>query len=251
PSDPTDFYRFDITGPERKIIALLPKENLAGYITLRLLADTDQNGILEEIKADVGYSGTDALIEQTLGPGTYYLQVDRYTTYTTSYRLVLSRAFTGDVPPFLINAPSPQTVAAGKSATFTVQGDGSGVLRYQWYLDGQLIPGANSTTLTLSDRIAEVRDYSVNVRITSSLGEVATEAVRLQVTPADVALGIARAVLLSWPTAGTEGYLLQGAPTPNGPWTFLTNRPVVNLGNRREVAVDDPAKHGFYRLAKP
>jgi|GEM_PF-3249377 len=76
------------------------------------------------------------------------------------------------------------------------------------------IPGATSASVTLTDRILEVRDYTVSVRISSALGSVTTESVRLQVTPADVELGITRPILLSWPLAGTDGYLVQGAPTP-------------------------------------
>jgi hypothetical protein len=251
PSDGTDLYRFDIAGPSRKVTALIPRSSLGGYVTLRLLADTDSNAILEEIKKDDGHGNNDALIEQVLGPGTYYLQVTPYSGHATRYSLVLSRSFTGEVPPFLLQPPAPQTIAAGKPATFSVQGDGSGTLQYQWFLDGQAIPGATSASLTLTDRIVEVRDYTVSVRISNALGGVTTESVRLQVTPADVELGIARAVLLSWPLAGTDGYLVQGAPTANGPWTFLTSRAVIVNGNRREFVVDNPASFGAFRLAKP
>lgn len=251
PSDGTDLYRFDIAGPSRKVTALIPKASLGGYVTLRLLADTDSNAILEEIKSDTGYSNGDALIDQILGPGTYYLQVTPYTSHATRYSMVLSRSFTGEVPPFILQPPLPQTIAAGKPATFSVQGDGSGTLQYQWYLDDQLLPGATAATLTLTDRIVDVRDYTVRVRITNALGGVNSESVRLQITPADVELGIARAVLLSWPVAGTDGYLVQGAPTANGPWTFLTNRLVTLQGNRREFTVENPAHFGAFRLAKP
>lgn len=251
PSDGTDLYRFDIAGPSRKVTALIPKASLGGYVTLRLLADPDSNAILEEIQSDTGYGNGDALIEQILGPGIYYIQVTPYSGHATRYSLVLSRSFTGEVPPFIVQPPLPQTIAAGKPATFSVQGDGSGTLQYQWYLDDQLLSGATAATLTLTDRIVDVRDYTVRVRITNLLGAVASESVRLQVTPADVELGIARAVLLSWPVAGTDGYLVQGAPTANGPWSFLTNRQVTVQGNRREFTVENPAHFGAFRLAKP
>ncbi|MCC7373894.1 MAG: hypothetical protein IT581_04500 [Verrucomicrobiales bacterium] len=250
-SDEADYYQFEVSGPTRKVTALLPRDFLNGYIFLKLFRDANNDSILEEMKSAVGHGGASASIEQDLGPGTYYLGVLRYPGYTTTYRLVLSREFAGNVAPFLLVPPIPQTVAAGKSATFTVQADGSGALSYQWFLNGEQIPGATASTVTLTDRIAQIGEYSVNARITSSLGTLTTDPVRLQVTPANVAIEIARAALLSWPLAGTEGYLLQGAPTPNGPWTFQTNRPVTAVGNRREVTVPNPEQVVFYRLAKP
>lgn len=250
-SDVQDFYRFDVTGPVRKVTAMLPRENLSGYAILRLMTDANQDGILEDLAQDNGYSGANAIIERELGPGRYFISVARYPGYSTPYRLVVSRVFTGDVPPFVVVAPVQQIVAAGKPATFSVQGDGSGTLQYQWLLDDQPIPGATGPTLTLTDRITEVRDYRVSVRITNAAGQVVTEPIRLQVTPADLQLGIARAVLLSWPLAGSEGYVVQGAPSPDGPWSPLTSREVVVHGNRRELTIDDPARFGFFRLVKP
>lgn len=250
-ADLQDFFRFDVTGPSRKVTAQLPAEHLQGYAYLRLFADANQDGILEELDDATGHSRANATIEKVLGSGRYFLQVERHSGYNTPYRLILTRTFTGEVPPFVILTPTPQTIVAGKPATFGVQGDGSGTLQYQWYLDGVPVPGATSESVTLTDRIVEVRDYTVSVRISNALGGVTTESVRLQVTPADVELGIARAVLLSWPLAGTDGYLVQGAPTASGPWTFLTSRAVIVNGNRREFIVDNPASFGAFRLAKP
>lgn len=250
-ADLDDFFRFEVAGPARKVTLLLPKESLSGYATLRLLTDADRNGILEEVKSVNGYNGTDAKIEATLGPGSYYVRVQQYPGYSTPYQLTLSRVFGTAEPPFVIEPPAETSVTSGDSATLTVLADGSGTLRYEWLLDNQVVAGATGPTLTLSGAIAEVRDYSVQVRITGSAGTITTAPVRLQVTPAAVTMASERSLLLSWPRVGTDGYLLQAADSPSGPWVFLTNRPVMDAGNRREVAIRELDRKGFYRLAKP
>lgn len=65
--------------------------------------------------------------------------------------------------PTITVQPLPRSVNEGQSATFTVTATGSG-LAYQWYRGTNIIPGATSRTLTLSDvGIGDVGTYSVTV----------------------------------------------------------------------------------------
>jgi Zn-dependent metalloprotease len=49
--------------------------------------------------------------------------------------------------PTISAQPSPQAVATGGQATFTVTAAGNPTLRYQWLKNGSAIPGANGSTL--------------------------------------------------------------------------------------------------------
>ncbi|MCC6233191.1 MAG: hypothetical protein IT580_11145, partial [Verrucomicrobiales bacterium] len=106
PSDPVDVYRFEVTGPRRKVTLLLPRENLTGYARLRLSTDVNQDAILEPLVDDTGYSGVSASIELELAPGTYYVEILHYPNDSTPYRLVISRTFASNVPPFVILPPA-------------------------------------------------------------------------------------------------------------------------------------------------
>ena len=54
------------------------------------------------------------------------------------------------IPPTVTGEPSDQSVAQGQSATFSVTASGSTPLNYQWQRNGVDIPGATSSTYTLS-----------------------------------------------------------------------------------------------------
>lgn len=68
----------------------------------------------------------------------------------------LTEEAAGTVPARLVISyhPGSQTVKEQDSVTFNVNASG-GSLRYQWRKDGQVIPGATSSTLTLSRVLAE------------------------------------------------------------------------------------------------
>ena len=60
--------------------------------------------------------------------------------------------------------PQSQSVVAGKSVTFSVMVTGTPPLRYQWYKDSTLIPGATSSSYLLANtRPADAGKYSVQV----------------------------------------------------------------------------------------
>jgi hypothetical protein len=62
-------------------------------------------------------------------------------------------------------------------------------------------------------------------------------------------LDIASAVLLSWPDF-EDGYLVESAPTPEGPWTPLDATPFLEAGQIR-VAVATTGEQQYFRLRQP
>ncbi len=66
--------------------------------------------------------------------------------------------------PQIDSPPLSQTVVAGADVSFTVQANGTAPLSYQWRKDGENIPGANASTLSLEDvTIIAAGDYDVVV----------------------------------------------------------------------------------------
>lgn len=54
------------------------------------------------------------------------------------------------VPPVITIAPTSTTALAGTTATFNVTATGTSPLQYQWFFNGQAIPGATNTTFTIA-----------------------------------------------------------------------------------------------------
>lgn len=83
--------------------------------------------------------------------------------------------------------PGSQTVVEQESVTFNVNADGGGPLRYQWRKNGKAIPGATSSTLTLSSvRVEDAGSYDcvISNKTSSALSKAAT----LTVKPAHITL---------------------------------------------------------------
>jgi hypothetical protein len=68
-----------------------------------------------------------------------------------------------NAPPAIGTQPQNQAVCAGGTATFSVSATGTG-LAYQWRINGNDIPGANSSTLTINNvTAANAGNYTVVV----------------------------------------------------------------------------------------
>jgi uncharacterized delta-60 repeat protein len=67
-------------------------------------------------------------------------------------KIVVIKYTHNDAPgaPTIVSAPQDQTVLAGNNASFSVIASGSSPLLYQWYFNGDIIPGANASTLTVA-----------------------------------------------------------------------------------------------------
>src|SRR6185436_4583207 len=115
-------------------------------------------------------------------------------TASGSYRAVASNAAgsaastsavlnvqTGPVAPAITSHPASQTVVTGGSALFGVIATGTAPLSYQWYKDGSLIPGATTSSLSLSNvQHADAGGYSVVVN--NAVGTATSNTDTLSVT---------------------------------------------------------------------
>lgn len=111
--------------------------------------------------------------------GTYQVEVDGFfnTVWSREVTVVVQER---PVPPSITTQPVSQQRALRDSARFSVTAKGLSPLSYQWFHDGELIPGATSATLTVANL-----DYdnagAYTVEVTNSLGMAASQEAELEV----------------------------------------------------------------------
>jgi subtilisin family serine protease len=97
--------------------------------------------------------------------GAYSVRVSNAVSSVTSTAAML----TVISPPLIAAEPTDQTAVIGGSATFTVAASGTMPLSLQWFKDGTMIGGANSSTLSLKNiQAATVGSYAA--RVTNTVG---------------------------------------------------------------------------------
>jgi DNA/RNA endonuclease G (NUC1) len=83
--------------------------------------------------------------------------------------------------PVITTQPVSQSAPLGGSASFTVAATGTGALSYQWFKDGELVPGATGTSLSLTGvTLADVGSYDVVV--TNATGSTVSRAADLTIS---------------------------------------------------------------------
>ena len=83
-------------------------------------------------------------------------------------------------PPSILTQPSPATVTAGNSVTFSVSASGSDPLSYQWLFNNVVIAGATNSSFSISSvQTTDGGTYSVTV--TNPAGSVTSNNVALTV----------------------------------------------------------------------
>jgi hypothetical protein len=88
--------------------------------------------------------------------------------------------FVGGQSPTLLVQPRSQTVLAGDTVLFSVSADGPAPLNYKWRFNGNDLPGANSSTLELTNvRLSQAGSYTAVVF--NNAGSVASAAAVLTV----------------------------------------------------------------------
>ncbi len=99
-------------------------------------------------------------------------------------------------PAILIMAqPVSQIVPIGRPATFTVNADGAGVLRYQWTRNGTAISGATSSSYTVPDVSSSDTGESFQVTISNTVGNATSQAAILTAGPRAPKIGDLRYLL--------------------------------------------------------
>jgi len=86
--------------------------------------------------------------------------------------------------PSITTQPQDQTIAAGKTATFTVVATGSAPLSYQWRRNGTAIPGATSASYTTPSQSTTDNGATFSVVISNGTGSLTSRNALLTVTPA-------------------------------------------------------------------
>jgi len=99
--------------------------------------------------------------------------------------------------PHIITQPTPAMVQEGEDASFSVVASGSAPLVYQWFLNGDEIPGATAASYMLTGvRLSDnVRAFSC--RISNGLGFVVSESAALTVLLDDIAPTLVSALVVS------------------------------------------------------
>lgn len=147
------------------------------------------------------------------------------------YRLIASNRFglvTSEVarltvrtiPPSIVSQPADQSAVAGGKAEFHFSASGQPVPVYQWFYNGQLIPGNVASLLTLTNlSLTQAGDYSAVAG--NEGGSVTSRVARLEVIP--------RGPVDKWTWR---------RPLPQG-----NDLEAVAFGNGRYVAVGDNGAH--------
>ncbi len=101
--------------------------------------------------------------------------------------VISSNAFltvnTSPVAPVFISQPASLVVLAGSTASFTASAAGTAPIGYQWNKNGIPIPGATSSTLTLTN-VQVADDGSYTLTASNSVGSVTSNPAQLTVTTA-------------------------------------------------------------------
>lgn len=105
------------------------------------------------------------------------------------------------VPALITDQPQGQEVLVGATVTFTVAAQANAPLTYQWQVYGTNLPGATSTTLTLSSvSLSQAGPYSVVV--SNVWGTVTSQGAELDVRETVI-----------------TRYVWQDSPSPTPPYT--------------------------------
>lgn len=108
-------------------------------------------------------------------------------------------------PPTLIAPPTPQTAHLGGPASFSVTAAGVGPLAYQWRNNGQPIPGATNSTLTIFP--ASGANLNYDVIVTNAGGAVTSSVAPLTLrAPYKVSLWRMESQVVTPNTAGTPTF---------------------------------------------
>jgi uncharacterized repeat protein (TIGR02543 family) len=121
--------------------------------------------------------------------------------------------------PSILSQALPATVLLGTEAHFAVVAEANPTAQYQWFFEGDPIPGATDAELTIASvTTADLGDYFV--RVSNSVGSIDSDTVTLAQTlppapPADLVVsGVTHeSISLAWTdtSAGQAGFTVHGA----------------------------------------
>jgi hypothetical protein len=150
------------------------------------------------------------------------------------------------VGPTLNSSLGTNVVVPGSTVMLSPSVSGSSPLQFWWQKSQNLIPGANSPSLLLTNvTTADAANYLLNV--TNDLGTLAvTQTVRVVVPPLCAITSTVTGMTLSWPTISGQLYTVEQASSLAGPWLDFGN-PFLGDGQTTNVVLPGGGTL-FYRL---
>ncbi len=146
------------------------------------------------------------------------------------------------VPPVIIVQPMSQEVLIGESVTFSVVATGTEPLSYQWLFNGNPIPGATSSTYSISQVTeANAGNYSVIVSNVAGTAISSTAVLTVKILPPVIVTHPQTQIIMRGSTATfaviAEGYGLSYQWTFNGKDIAGANQPVYMIPAAEAVNV--------------
>ncbi|MEI9982057.1 MAG: beta-1,3-glucanase family protein [Aliidongia sp.] len=117
---------------------------------------------------------TPATVSGDNGAQFYAVITDATSLSTTSNTVVLTLSGAAAARPVITTQPTPQTVAVGQAATFTVAATDTAALTYQWFKNNAAITGATTASYTTPVTVAGDTGTVFYVVVTDSSGATAT-----------------------------------------------------------------------------
>lgn len=153
---------------------------------------------------------------------TYRIAIDGFDGDVAAYALNLSLNGASPNAPLITAQPQNQAVTTGNSATFSVTATtDSGTLTYQWYLNGNPLTGATSSSYTIANaQVGNAGQYAVVV--SNAAGSTTSNTATLTVTGSSAPA----------PSPGGGGGGGGGAPSH---W-FMLALALLGLGRRWQLA---------------
>lgn len=201
-----------------------------------------------------------AIVGTPTNSGTYVVKITVKDTfsrppYTTSGNVTIVIA-PADVPATITTQPSNVTVTEGGSASFTVVGQGTPPLTYQWYVGAKAINGATSPTLALNPvALTDAGNYTVAVsnKFGGQTSGIAVLTVNPKVIVPPFSLGAPTIsggqIHFALPTVAGASYAVEFLAALKGATWQVVNQLPVQSGPG-PVTMDAPATlgQGWYRV---
>jgi uncharacterized repeat protein (TIGR02543 family) len=157
--------------------------------------DADGDGVTFIVNygtSQTSLSNTATVTDKTATPGsplvyakTYYWQLTATSSSTAYPDKVQSGVGTfsteGSLPLIAVH-PQSKSVEEGQNATFNITASGFGTLSYQWRLNGTNIPGATSTSYTVTLVTISMNNNTYDCVVKNEVGEVTSNAAKLTVS---------------------------------------------------------------------